>query len=177
LQNCYLLHSAAPGASKHQIEKIDIATSDPIGDDGASVTESVASTKKTMDSVSSRRATLRLQYLQQLLSASEVRYSKEDVRKALHEIKSLSDLATALDLLAKSSVLEEKLGVEGAELQRDAIAYCRDVLNNAIHRGFSGTDVARSNPHVQLLSRKIEFHVQVSLSFLSIIEIKRTAHF
>jgi hypothetical protein len=125
--------------------------------------------------MSSRRATLRLQYLQQLLSASEVRYSKEDVRKALHEIKSLSDLATALDLLAKSSVLEDKLGVQGAELQRDAIAYCRDVLNNAIHRGFSGIDVARSNPHVQLLSRKIEYHVQVSLVLISILGIKQNA--
>lgn len=165
LASCYLVHSTVPGTNLNQMELIRVEeqqefvaaghSTPPRSVDSAAGVTSVASTP-------SRKSALRLQHLQQLLSAGNIQYSKEDVQKALHEIKSLADLSTALDLLAAGSVLEERLGVKGSTFHRDAVTYCRGVLNAAVHRGKSRSDtMSRENPHVQILSHKIEYHTQV----------------
>lgn len=166
LVSCYLIHSTIPGTNHNQMEQIRVDCEEAVTTFHDAPPRSVSSTKAaSVASNPSRQAALRLQHLQQLLSAGNIQYSAEDVRKALHEIKSLSDLSTALDLLAAGSVLEEQLGVKGSTFHRDALTYCRGVLNAAMHRGKSRSDTAaRANPHVQILSHKIEYHTQVGES-------------
>lgn len=164
LASCYLVHSTVPGSNLNQMElirveqpQLTVANTDvPLrGLSSAADVTSVANT-------SSRNAALRLQHLQQLLSAGNILYSIDDVRTALHEIKSLADLSTALDLLGAGAVLEEKLGVQGSTFHRDVLVYCRGVLSAATYRGKTRTDIlSGENPHVQILSHKIEYHTQV----------------
>lgn len=124
----------------------------------ASEALSVAPSVASHRTGTSRRSTQRLQHLQQLLSSDTLQYTKETVRQALQEIRSLADLATALDLLAEGRVLEESLGVRGAEFQKECLAYSRGVLHAALNRGRGDVE---HNPHVQLLQHKLEYHTQV----------------
>jgi hypothetical protein len=99
--------------------------------------------------------------LQQLLSAGNVQYTKDDVRNAMHEITSLTDLSMALDFLAVATLLEEQMDVKGSVFQREALTYCRGVLHTNVDRKGKHEPRSRTNPHVQLLSHKIEYHTQV----------------
>jgi hypothetical protein len=158
LAACFLLHSNVPGTSLNQLEMIGAS------EQKSSSTQSRQTSMVAAPSTPPRTAALRLQRLQQILSATNVEYSRRDVQEALYEIKSLEDLATAIDLLATGSVLEERLGVEGSEFHRSALAYCRDMLSEATQR--RAKDV-RSNPHVRILSHKIDYHTQVRFVFVA----------
>jgi hypothetical protein len=111
---------------------------------------------------SQRSVALRLQYLRQLLSTEAVQFGEEDVRHALKAITSLSDLCTALDLLSVSSLLEDKLAIQGSRFQRDAIAHCRNVLTETIATNSSSS----LNPALRKLSVKIQYHSQVRRAIL-----------
>jgi hypothetical protein len=150
---CYLIHSLLPGTSQNLLELIDIGRDDPM----VSTLRSEGSTVPT----SSRTAALRLQRLQQLLSASSVELSTHDVYTALTEIQ-LGDLPTALDLIGGTNVLEEKCE-SGSEFHKVALAYCNQRLQEAVKVGDSEMS---SNPHVKTLSVKVQYHSQVSISLL-----------
>jgi hypothetical protein len=150
---CYLIHSLLPGASPNLLELIDIGRDDPM----VSTLRSEGNAVPT----SSRIAALRLQRLQQLLSATSVELSTQDVYTALTEIQ-LGDLPTALDLIGGTNVLEEKCE-SGSEFYKAALAYCNHRLQGAVKVGDSEVS---SNPHVKALSVKVQYHSQVSVSLL-----------
>ena len=155
----YLIHSKIPGASLNKVEELRI-------DEGALLGQNVqARGEKTFAGVSSREATLRLQHLRQLLSTPSVRLDANDIYEALRAITSVTDLATALDLLAEASILEDKLGVVGSTFQKLALALCNETLIAAI-KGSTARDV-QSNPNVSVLSRKIEYHSQVGSQLMN----------
>lgn len=168
LTKCYILHSTVPGTSANSLEKIGIfdgSTSTSLNNEMASnyATPGTSSASR-QTSASSRTATLRLQRLQQLLSSSNVDFCIEDVEEALHEIKSLKDLATALDILAQATMLEERLGISGSSFHQGAVSYCSSVLKDSLW--IQGEDSSRicqsTNPFVRFLFHKIEYHTQVS---------------
>lgn len=116
----------------------------------------------TASTGSARLATLRLQQLQQLLSATNVDFSTEDVYKALTEIQ-LGDLAVALDLIASSTLIEEKLG-GSSEFHKMSVDYC----NGRLQEGLATGDTEASlHPHMKALSEKVQYHMQVRNLFLS----------
>jgi Rab3 GTPase-activating protein regulatory subunit N-terminus len=169
LQGCYIIKSisSSDAARSKQLELLTVT------DEGSEMLAAAENASVSMSVTSSirsplpsngnvRRAAQRLQHLQQLLSSADaVQFSLDDVRAALHEIESLADLAAALDLLSVGRVLEERLGVVGASFQNDAIAHCRAVLNAALHRGKIRNDMTATNPSVQALAHKLEYHTQV----------------
>ena len=152
--SCYLVHSNVLGTSFNQTEKIKADGLESL----CASDQRQRVVMKTPSTPSSREAILQLQHLQQLLSTTNVQCRAVDVDKALREISSLADLATALDRLAGASVLEEKMGVHGSDFQKAALGYCKDFLGTAV-KGIDGT--VQSNPNVQMLSRKIQYHSQV----------------
>ena len=159
MASTYLIHSKIPGASLNKVEELRI-------DEGALLGQNVqARGEKTFAGVSSREATLRLQHLRQLLSTPSVRLDANDIYEALRAITSVTDLATALDLLAEASILEDKLGVVGSTFQKLALALCNETLIAAI-KGSTARDV-QSNPNVSVLSRKIEYHSQVGSQLMN----------
>lgn len=165
LATCYLVHSTVPGTLLNQVIFLDLDDLSNNNSIASKATDSIttSNSKKSSKVASpSRKGTLNLLHLQQLLSADDSdQYSKEDVHKALHEITSLSELATALDLLAVGSLLEKRLGVQGSSFHTEALIYCQKVLNAAMHQRKSRGDTVQTNPHVQVLSFKIEYHYQV----------------
>ena len=110
---------------------------------------------------SSRGAALRLQHLRQLLSATDLQYTKNDILEAVRKIKSLGDLTTAIDLIGTSSVLEERFGVEGSSFQKSIIEYCNETLSESTSDG--NTDILHSPSAIEL-SRKLEFYTRVCCS-------------
>jgi hypothetical protein len=166
-----LIDSSVPGTTSNQIERIVVeqAQYSVVTHVSPDRSKSVAS-GDTVGSVASRKGALLLQHLQQLLSAdSTIQYTKTDVQKALHEMKSLSDLSAALDLLAVAPVLEKRLGVQGSSFHKEALAYCQRILTSAIHHRKSRGDAIHANPLVQIISHKIEYHTQVSQYVVTII--------
>ena len=148
---CYLVHSSIPGAPHNVLEKINISKTDSATSPSVCESGSVPSSR-----MSSRAAAHRLQHLQQLLSATNVTFTTQDVYTALTEIQ-LGDLSAALDYIGGASLVEEKLGATGADFHKVALAYCME--QEAIGAGKPGAD---ANPHVKTLSKKIQFHSQVS---------------
>jgi hypothetical protein len=114
--------------------------------------------------VSSRNGALCLKQLQQLLSTTQVQCTIDDVRNALHNITSLVDLTTAIDLLATSPDLEDKLKVDGAAFHYEVLKYCRDILTTIIKPDdtLPSDSSIHKNPHVRVLIQKIAYHEQVS---------------
>jgi hypothetical protein len=108
---------------------------------------------------STRAAALRVQHLKQLLSATTFGGSTQPVYAALTEIQ-LGDLATALDLIASATVIEEKLGSKGADFHKVTLAHCNQRLLEASQAGRPG---ALANPQVKSLSKKLQFHSQVRI--------------
>ena len=160
-----MIDSTVPGTTSNQIERIVVEQAQYSVVTHASPDRSKSGASGgTVGSVASRKGALLLQHLQQLLSVdSPIQYTKADVQKALHEMKSLSDLSAALDLLAVASVLEKRLGVQGSLFHKEALTYCQRVLTAAIHRRKSRGDAIHANPLVQIFSHKIEYHTQVCL--------------
>jgi len=158
VSSCYLINSMVAGDIPQTVEKIDIQQSDGgMARDGTP--RSSQPTASPFGATNPKEAALRLQRLQQLLANTNVPCQLGDVQNALLQIKSLKDLSTCLDRLAVASVLESKMGVKGTEFQKVTLAYCRDMLKDAIKN--SQGDPA-SNPHVKELATKIVFHSQVS---------------
>jgi hypothetical protein len=153
--SCYLVHSNVPGTSFNQTEKIKV---DGLESLGTSESRRRKAAAKVPSTPSSRDASLRFQHLQQLLSTTNVQCRSEDVYTALQQITSFTDLAAGLDLLAGASVLEQKMQVEGSDFQKRAVAHCKECLEKTTK---GNENEARSNPNVQLLTRKIEYHSQV----------------
>jgi hypothetical protein len=151
----YIVHSKTIGSLRNRVEEITI------DDTPSPSTQSSALIAKAASSASSREATFKLQHLRQLLSTPTVRLDANDVYDALRAITSLTDLATSLDLLSEASLLEEKLGVTGSSFQKLAVNLCSETLVTSI-KGGASRDV-HVNPNVALLSRKIDYHTQVSL--------------
>jgi hypothetical protein len=155
--SCYLVHSNVLGASFNQTEKIKVDGLESLGTSDSESRRRKAAAKVS-STPSSRDAALRFQHLQQLLSTTNVQCYSQDVYTALQQITSLADLAAGLDLLAGASVLEQKMGVQGSEFQKMAVAHCKEYLEKATK---GNEKDAGSNPNVQLLKRKIDFHSQV----------------
>lgn len=154
LVSSFVIHSKMPGVPLNQMEEIHAEPSTLVDH---STPQPIAA--KSPPSIPFRAAALRLQHLRQLLSTKTVQFTTRDVYEALKKITSLTDLATALDLIAESAVLEEKLSVEGSDFQKMALLYCTETLDKAMK---AATEEARTNPHVKILSRKIDYHSQVS---------------
>jgi hypothetical protein len=166
----YLVHSRTLGSSLNKLKEIMI-------DDAGSVDPQFSiSAAKTPVNASLREATFKLQHLRQLLSSPTARLDANDVYDALRSITSLKDLSTSLDLLSEATLLEEKLGVSGSAFQKLAVSLCNEALVASIKGGTS--QELETNPNVAALSRKIEYHRQVSnraglvLLSLSVIALK-----
>lgn len=148
----FLLHSSIAGVPENIIEAVEDLQ-------GQSVSQVPKDSSGVVSAGSTRVATLRLQQLQQLLSATNVDFSTEDVYKALTEIQ-LGDLAVALDLIASSTVIEEKLGGGSYEFHKNSVDYCRTRLKEGLA---TGDTEASLHPHMKALSEKVQYHTQVSL--------------
>ena len=161
--NCienFLVQSIVPGGI-NQMERINIPQPcTGIVRNGTS--PSLANTGSSSALSSSRGASLRLQHLRQLLSATDLHYTKSDILEAVRKIKSLRDLSTALDLIGTASVLEERLGVEGSSFQKSILEYCTETLSEAERNG--NGEVSHS-PSAKILSNKLDFYSRVSLHF------------
>jgi hypothetical protein len=167
---CYLAHSTVPFSNKNQVEKILVqedenssvlnqpSTSSSQNPNNKAKTASSSSLKRQDAAQLSQEAAVRLNRLQQLLGDTNVPCQGIDVYKALENINSLKDLATALDLLAVAPALEDKMAVQGSEFQRLALVHCKEKLNDAIKTGGRET---LTNPNVQLLAFKISYFTQV----------------
>jgi hypothetical protein len=155
---CYLAHSNVPLSKMNQIQRIDIEDDETVG---ITNLERNRQPRPTLTMVPSDAAA-RLNQLKQLLSDTNVECQSVDVFKASERIKSVEDLAVALDTLASTPTLERKMGVDGSTFQRLAISYCKQKLDEAISQ--AGRE-AFSNPHVQLLAFKIAYYDQISKAY------------
>lgn len=153
--SCYLVHSNVPGTSFNQTEKIKVDGLESLGTSESRIRKAAA---KVASTPSSRDASLRFQHLKQLLSTTNIQCRSEDVYTALQQITSFTDLAACLDLLAGASVLEQKMEVEGSDFQKMALAHCKEYLGKTTKGKESES---KSNPNVQLLTRKIDYYSQV----------------
>jgi hypothetical protein len=153
--SCYLAHSNVPFSQRNQIERIGFRIDESID---AENPEKNRQLNRPELSKSSQDAASRLNRLQQLLGETNVDCQSIDIFKALENIKSIEDLAKALDLLAASSTLEQKMGVEGASFQQLAVSHCKTKLDGAMQEA---GNKAFTNPHVQLLAFKIAYYTQV----------------
>jgi hypothetical protein len=159
ISTVYLAHSNVPFSNMNQVEKIWVKE-----EEGSVITNPRARPAKRNDTVKlSQDATVRLNRLQQLLGDTNVACQSIDVYKALQNIKSVKDLAIALDTLSVAPALEERMQVEGSSFQRLAVSHCKEKLDEVIHE--SGNE-ALTNPHVQLLAFKISYYSQVRFVFL-----------
>lgn len=158
IANCYLAHSNVPFSKMNQVERITIDV-----DESAGIVSSERNRHPRPDlTLAPQDAAARLNRLKQLLSDTNVECQSIDVFKALERIKSIEDLATALDTLASSPTLERKMGVEGSTFQQLAVSHCKQKLDEALN---AGGQEAFSNPHVQLLAFKIAYYTQVSKAY------------
>ena len=101
---------------------------------------------------------MRLRTLQQMLANTNVPCMKQHVLEALTRIQVLTDLATALDILATASSLEDRMGVKGADFHMLALEHCRSVLDETTR---DQTEDVTQSPPVQLLSDCVEYHQQL----------------
>jgi len=176
LASSFLLSSAIPGAPINLLEliridsvneyqaSVDTSLSSPVAGPARAIAQNKghpSSSPYSKLAPSPREAALKLQHLRQLLSTSTVMFTSKDVYQALTEITSLVDLATALDLLACATVMDEKLGVDGSDFHKQVVAYCQKMLDGSAPRPGGGTV---PNPNVALLEGKIEYHSKVSFS-------------
>jgi hypothetical protein len=151
----FLIHSLVPGGH-NQMSRLQLSQAERISANGDAASASLGSSKGLP---SSRGAALRLQHLRQLLSATNFECTKTDVLEAVQKIKSLGDLATALDLIGTASVLEERLGVEGSSFQKSIQEYCNETLSGATS---NGNDDILHSPSAKTLSRKLDCYSRVS---------------
>lgn len=159
ISTVYLAHSNVPFSSMNQVEKIWVRE-----EEGSVISNPRARPSKRNDTVKlSQDATVRLNRLQQLLGDTNVVCQSIDIYKALQNIKSVKDLATALDTLSVAPALEERMQVEGSAFQRLAVSHCKEKLDEVIRD--SGNE-ALTNPHVALLAFKISYYSQVRFVFL-----------
>ena len=158
ISTVYLAHSNVPFSNMNQVEKIWVR------EEEGSVTLSPRHrvSKRNDTAKLSQDATVRLNRLQQLLGDTNVACQSIDVYKALQNIKSVKDLAIALDTLSVAPALEERMQVEGSTFQRLAVSHCKEKLDEVVHE--SGNE-ALTNPHVQLLAFKISYYSQVRFVF------------
>jgi Rab3 GTPase-activating protein regulatory subunit N-terminus len=177
LSTCYILHSRLSGTTLNHLENIVVGDATPVSLQPISSSESVRSSSLISRSVplnesseasvtSVRSAALRLQRLQQLLSTTTVEFTMDDVEKSLQDIKSLSDLSIALDLLAVGTLLEIRLGITDSSFHKSSVKYCSDILNKALRKSYDNASNphANTNPHIRVLSKKIAYHSQVRRS-------------
>lgn len=157
MSKSFLMHSIIRTSSHNWLDEILVEGMVPISSPVPKVVPP-GSPRGAATPSSSRVAALKLQNLRQLLSTSSSKLSEQAVYEALSEITALSDLASALDLLAGSPVLEASCGVDGSSFQKRAVSYCGDVLSTTLRE--RNRDIA-TNPHVAFLSRKIAFHSRV----------------
>jgi hypothetical protein len=160
LSTVYLAHSNVPFSNMNQVERIWVREEEK---SVISNPRTRPSSKRTDTAKLSQDATVRLNRLQQLLGDTNVPCQSIDVYRALQNIKSVKDLATALDTLAVAPALEERMKVEGSTFQRLAVSHCKEKLDEVVHE--SGNE-ALTNPHVQLLAFKISYYSQVRFVFL-----------
>jgi hypothetical protein len=155
LSTCYLAHSNVPFSSKNQVERIVIYE-----DESEGITNAERNPQPTRlhPSQLPQDAAAKLNRLKQLLGDTNVECQSVDVFRALEKIKSVEDLATALDFLASAPTLERKMGIEGSVFQRLAVAHCKEKLDEAIR---DAGQEALTNPHVNLLGFKITYYSQV----------------
>ncbi|GKY99414.1 hypothetical protein MPSEU_000896100 [Mayamaea pseudoterrestris] len=106
---------------------------------------------------SHRSSTLQLQHLCQLLSTESVKLTTEAVIRSLKAILLLSDLSTALDILSKSTILENKIGIMGSGFHKLAVDCCRQTLREA----GKGKRSRTMNPDATALLLKIRYHAQL----------------
>jgi Rab3 GTPase-activating protein regulatory subunit N-terminus len=172
---CCIAQSTVPGSNLNRLEIINVSniintSASNAANNVVMVSNSSIPGKKKGSITSpkppgvvSRNGALRLKQLQQLLSATQIQCTIDDVRDALHEITSLVDLATAIDLLATSPGLEDKLKVDGASFHREVVKYCKDILTTIVRPdGTVRNDSSiNKNPHVRVLTQKIAYHEQV----------------
>ena len=183
LAQCYIAQSTVPGSNGNRLELVHINSQELVtkstADNIPTLPNSPVRNQKRASTTaalklsgvsSTRSGTLRLKQLQQLLSATQMQCSIEDIRNALHDITSFVDLTTAIDLLATSLGLEDKLNVVGASFHEEVVEYCRGVVNAMIHPDAKAPNDSslRKNPHVQMLSQKIICHEQVRHSYIPI---------
>jgi hypothetical protein len=176
LSQCYIAQSTVPGSNGNQLELIhvdnkEMATNTTVDHIPVVVSNSpvrnqtkVLITTAKVSGGSSRNGALPLKQLQQLMSATQIQCTIHDVRNALHDITSLVDLTTAIDLLATSPGLEDQLNVVGASFHEEVVKYCRDVLSTIVQPAdgqLRNDSSIRKNPHVLLLSQKVAYHEQV----------------
>ena len=131
--------------------------------DMAAILESARAQSTTEEEVeavsSSREATMRVQHLKQLLSSDQTEFcTKEDVHEAFCRIKSMNDLSFCLDLVASATMLEEKLGVNGASFQKELLSYCKNILGDRVSEITSGSLAGSA---AKLLT-KVEYYRRVS---------------
>ena len=158
---CYLSRSNEPFSNMNVVEKIVVTEE---ADHHPVESPRNLPTKRSDASKLSQDAAVRLNRLQQLLGDTNVVCQSLDVYKALTNIKSIKDLATALDLLAVAPALEEKMDVQGSMFQRLAVSHCTERLNETVQ---DAGDEAMTNPHVQLLAFKISYYSQVRRIFVA----------
>jgi hypothetical protein len=118
---------------------------------------SSAKKKIPLSSPSPEKA-IKLQLLQQMLSDTRISCTKEDVFATLQKINNLRDLCTALDLIATSAALKDRMNVISSEFQKLAMDHCQNVLR-ATTEG-KGPDVTESAP-VKSLRSYIAYYTQL----------------
>ena len=113
-----------------------------------------------------QEGSIQMQLLKQLLtSESAVPSDLNGVYDALTQITALSDLSKALDFLALATHLQN-MGVSDSSFHSEVVLHAREQLDIAL----SDQAIATSkNSHIHELSRKIDFHTQVSSFSLGII--------
>ncbi len=155
---CYMAYSNVPFSKRNQIQKISIEDDETAGE------TNLARNLRPRPELTMvpQDAAARLNLLKQILSDTNVECQSIDVFKALERIKSVEDLAVALDTLAASPTLERKMEVEGSTFQRLAVSYCQQKLDEAINE--SGRE-ALTNPHVQQLAFKIAYYDQIAKAY------------
>lgn len=153
----FLLQSNVPGADNN-MERVRVPKP---AQNGAArgMNATPTSQGSSANPTSARGAALRLQHLRQLLSATDLQYTKNDIFEAVRKIKSLGDLITALDLIGTAAVLEGRFEVDGSSFQKSVLEYCSETLSEATRDG--NTDILHS-PSAKTLSRKLDFYTRVS---------------
>lgn len=127
----FLLRSSVPGLSSNQLERIRVQD-------------------QIMHFMSPSRDTpLRLQELQQMLSAENSKYSPDEIIEVFSDIDGMTDLAVGLDQLSVTPRI-------GLDHQKRALEVCRARLDSDKVKRLSET-----NPVLQILTHKVKYHSQL----------------
>ena len=106
-----------------------------------------------------QEGSIQMQLLKQLLEPeSAIQSDLNEVYDALTQITVISDLTKALDLLALATHLRN-MGVPDSSFHSEVVLHAREQLDIALDDQAVATS---KNPHVHVLSRKIDFHTKVS---------------